>query len=476
MMLMVITFVILTLLTLLALALPLLRQQKGSVVRASYDMQVFRDQLRELERDLERGVLTPDQADAARLEIQRRLLAADTEAREVARHQRSAASGRTQRIATAIGLSVALPVIAFGVYGTLGSPQLPDRPHTERMAELLGLTPEKARTLRSSAETLVKTLKAEPNRQADWISLGQIWGQLGEYTKALNAYEQASLIAPLNADGWASLGEANVQASNGQVMPSARDAFLKALQADRNDPRSRYYMGLAAAQNSDPARAIANWRDLQQDSPPDAPWIRMLRMRISQVAQEAGIPPIAVTPLHPLDTRPVEVASVPPPAAGTPGTDSGGFSSDEQAMVNAMVQRLKDRLATAPEDPEGWARLGKSLSVLKDYSGAVDAYARSVEQDGANGAVRLDYGLALLGQAEAAKAATLPDAFYAQARWMADNAPDEPGGVYLRALAAESHKQTEEARALWTKLASIMPPESPAYQAAQERLKALSGS
>ena len=472
-----IAFVGLTFAVLVMLALPLLRRQNGSVIRAAFDMQVYRDQLRELEKDLERGVVTAEQADAARLEIHRRLLNADAEARAAGTLQ-TGSPGRRQRIFTTIALAVALPIAAFGLYGRLGSPGYPDRPHAERMAEMLGLTPDQAKNLRITAETMTKALQ-DGGKQSDWIALGQTWQQLGEYTKALNAYEQAAGLGPLDAASWASLGEANVMASNGQVMPGAKDSFLKALAQDRDDPRSRYYLGLAAVQGGDAQRGIAIWRDLSQGSPPDAPWMRMLRSRIAQAAQEAGIPPMGISPRHPLDSRPVEVATLPSgPGAAAPIQQQAeqadeGFSPDQKAMIDGMIQRLKDRLATAPQDPEGWARLGKSLGVLKDYDGSVNAYAKAVEQDSGNAGTRLDYGMALLARAETTKAPSLPDAFYEQARWMAVNAPDEPGGLYLRALAAESRKQADEAINLWKKLSSVMPPDSPAYSMAQDRLKAL---
>lgn len=470
-----VAFVGLTFAVLVMLALPLLRRQTGPVIRAAFDMQVYRDQLRELEKDLERGVVTPEQADAARLEIHRRLLAADTEARAVgAGGTDGPAPGRRVRILSTVMLAVLLPVLAFGLYGRLGSPGYPDRPHTERMAEMLGLTPEQAKALRTTAETMVKALNSGSGQQADWIALGQTWQQLGEYTKALNAYEKAAEKGPLDAASWASMGEANVMASNGQVMPGAKEAFLKALAQDRNDPRSRYYLGMAAVQAGDAPRGIAIWRDLSQDSPPDAPWMRMLRSRIAQAAQEAGIPPMGISPRHPLDLRPVETVAIPPAAQPESQTQAEeGFTPDQRAMVDGMIQRLKDRLDANPQDPEGWARLGKSLGVLKDYDGSVNAYAKAVEQDSRNIGTRLDYGMALLARAENAKAPSLPDTFYEQAQWMENNAPDEPGGLYLRALAAESRKQTESAIALWTKLSAAMPPDSPAAMMAQDRLKAL---
>ncbi|MEM1065890.1 MAG: c-type cytochrome biogenesis protein CcmI, partial [Pseudomonadota bacterium] len=44
---------------------------------AAFDVQVYRDQLKEVERDLARGVISESEADQIRIEVSRRLLEAD---------------------------------------------------------------------------------------------------------------------------------------------------------------------------------------------------------------------------------------------------------------------------------------------------------------------------------------------------------------------------------------------------------------
>ena len=97
---------------------------------AAPDLAVYRAQLAELEREPERGGAgaEADRA-AARLEIQRRMLAADSAARAA-----PAARGlgrRNRRIAAAL-LALSVPAGALAVYSGMGSPGLPGRPHAER--------------------------------------------------------------------------------------------------------------------------------------------------------------------------------------------------------------------------------------------------------------------------------------------------------------------------------------------------------
>ena len=76
-MLLALIFTLLAAATLATVALPLLRPAHGIADRGQFDRAVYRDQLKELEREVARGVLSPAEAQSARLEIQRRLLAAE---------------------------------------------------------------------------------------------------------------------------------------------------------------------------------------------------------------------------------------------------------------------------------------------------------------------------------------------------------------------------------------------------------------
>lgn len=94
----------LTALVLLALLRPLASRKAGDKSRAAFDATVYRDQLSEVESDRERGLIGEADAEAARIEIARRLLATDAEERGAHRQQ-----ARTPTRAVAIGLAVILP-------------------------------------------------------------------------------------------------------------------------------------------------------------------------------------------------------------------------------------------------------------------------------------------------------------------------------------------------------------------------------
>src|ERR1700712_345541 len=123
---MILSFILglLAFVALLPIMAPLLRGNRPAASRASFDQAVYRDQLQELDRDIARGLITPADANAARLEIQRRLLAAD---------KLPAAPPRLSR-SPGLALIVFLVIAAgsIGSYLSLGAPALPDEPFSSR--------------------------------------------------------------------------------------------------------------------------------------------------------------------------------------------------------------------------------------------------------------------------------------------------------------------------------------------------------
>lgn len=268
------------------LVVPLVWKRGGATTaRGDHDLAVYKDQLAEVGRDVERGLLTPQQAEGARVEIERRMLsAADAKAEPVAK-----ASGPTRLAIAAI--AVAVPLGSVGVYLSLGSPDLPGQPYAERQAgddRIAGLV-----------DTLAARMEAMPDNAQGWLLLGRSSQALGRHDQAARALSKAIALGVTDVDTLSNLGEALTAAADGSVTADARAAFLRAYRADPTDPRSSFYLGLAALEAGRPDRAIAIWRALEQASPAGAPWLDTLRERIRDAAVEARLDAQAVPPLDP---------------------------------------------------------------------------------------------------------------------------------------------------------------------------------
>ena len=371
-------FALMALAVVVALVWPLLRTPPAPAERAAYDMTVFRDQLAEVDRDLERGVLTIGEADSARLEIQRRMLAASKLAPEQMRSETPA-----MRSLLTAGLAVVVPFAALALYMTVGAPLLPagGRPQAGGDAQVAMLV-----------EKLAAKMKAEPDNPEGWSLLARSYRQMERFADAASAYRNLIRLLPDDAGGYAGLAEASIGAAGGTVSAEAREALIQALRRDRDEPSAKFYLGLERAQAGDAKAALAIWRELTASAPPDAPWMNMVRGQMAQVAQEAGVMPMAVQPRHALDvigdSAPAAAPQPSPqapasqtaadPAAPDVGAIKDRFSAENLEMIQGMVGGLQAKLAANPEDYNGWMLLGRSMTVLKNSAGAKEAYTKAV--------------------------------------------------------------------------------------------------
>ncbi len=345
-------------------------------LRIDYDIVVYRDQLAELEQDIGRGLLTEGQAGAARAEIHRRMLAAeDAELKTLEKPARVA--NRYARLAVIVLIAVGLPVGAVGMYSALGSPQLPGMPYAWRVAN------DPAFIAATSADNLQEQLKSNPN-VAGYQRLGEMYFTAGNYDQAAEATRQAIKLGANDEKIWSELGEAVVMSNGGSVVPEAMQAFVKALAIEPNSERSRFYIGLAEAQIGNGKQAIAIWRDLEQSSPADAPWLSMLREHISVVGKEAGIDPASISPSPPsVETLNAAVGAMSnamntqSPTGASASQATGDNSQDE--MIRNMVTQLAAKMEKSPNDAAGWQFLAHAYSVLGDHAKALDAINHAVQ-------------------------------------------------------------------------------------------------
>jgi cytochrome c-type biogenesis protein CcmH len=405
----------------LALALllaPLLWRRRGPPARDAYNLAVYRDQLAEVERDLGRGLLTAEQAEAARTEIGRRILALDPAHVDIA--------AVSNAPAVAMLAVLLLPLAALVLYWQLGSPTLPDEPLAERHA-----APSDAVAgasghvdISQAIAKLAAHLKTQPEDLTGWLLLGRSDIEIGHYQEAADAYQHAEDLSGHRADIAGDRGEALVLAARGTVTPAAREAFETALKDPENAPRSRYYLALAQMQQGDVAAALKGWRALAADAPKDAAWLPLVRRQIAAAtAQLAGAPEAKKEGAGKEDSgkqdtgKQAEQAPEPgmPSGAAVAAAEqsvAGATPAERQAMIDTMVGRLAARLEQHPDDVEGWSRLGRSYMVLGQPEKAREAYARALKLRPDDAALKQ----ALADASAAARKAAVPAADQGKAR------------------------------------------------------------
>lgn len=338
---------------------PLVRRPGALSARRDHDLRVYRAQLEELARERDRGLLDEREAEAARLELERRMLAADARPREWGGGTPAAPAG--WRVAAVV--VIVLPALAAGLYWRLGSPEQPAAPFASRAEERRQLATAEEDSRLPSVETMIARLEARladhPDDVEGWFRLGQAYALTQQYERAAGAYRRAIAVQDDAAELHAALGEALVMLAGGTIGPEASAAFTRALALDAGDPRARFYAGLALLQGGDRRGALDAWVALLGDTPADAPWQAGLRERAVELAQELGLDPEEVVP------APQAVAAAPPPAS--------------EADARAEVAELEARLAAEPKDYQGWIRVAQLWARLGEPARARDALSRGAD-------------------------------------------------------------------------------------------------
>lgn len=369
---------------LLTIFLPMLRARQDGGTRAGYDMQVYHDQLREVETELARGVLTASEAEASRTEISRRLLAAADEAE---REKPGETAPRGLTVGISLGVLALAVVSTVGIYAVLGMPGMPDQPLADRerlRAEARANRPSQTEMEErfrahldeqgfeppaAPAETLalidrLETVLADRPDDADGHRL--LAGSLSRIGRPFEARAaQQKVIDIMGEDASArdliNLAELSILAANGYVSPQAEDALDAGLRLEPTNPIGRYYAGLTLLQADRADLAYPIWEGLLREGPPDAPWIPAIRADIAEVARLAGLPPPDVPAMN-----------LPGPSAEDMQAAEAMDQEDREAMIAGMVAQLESRLADEGGTPEEWARLISSHAILGNTDHASD--------------------------------------------------------------------------------------------------------
>ncbi len=335
----------------LAILLPAMRDRVAGADDTRFDLEVYQDQLAELERDLSRGVIEKADAEQARAEIGRRILKlADDDGAH--RHVASSKAGRIIMAAAVL----AVPLASWGLYAATGSPELPGQP----LAARLDSSPED-----SSMDVLVARaeahLSANPEDGRGWDVLAPIYYRMGRFNDASIAYRNAIRLLGATAAREAGLGEALAANSGGTITIEAHDALQRALMLEPEHPKALFLIATALAQEGRTEDAAQALRAMEAELPADSPWHEVVANALSTLA---------------------------------PSGDTPSQNADDQAqMIENMVAGLDSRLREEPDNPDGWQRLVHSYVVLGRVEEAHDALQRGLEALGPDSAAGRELAL-----------------------------------------------------------------------------------
>ena len=321
---------------------------------------VYRDQLAEIETERAAGLIGAAEAEAAKVEISRRLLANAAQSENTA-PMTTAPRSATQHGRIALATAAVVPLLTLALYLAYGSPGMPSgslatRTDGRDRAQLAGMIGQVEARLRQA-----------PDDGKGWEVIAPVYLKLGRYADAAAAYANAARLQGESVKLLAGLAEASILAKDGIVTEEARAAYEKVLKIEPGRMEPRFWLAMGKEQDGRLPDALADYTALLNEAPPDAAYRGAVEARIKEVSARMSAP------------RGKEPAKAPtgPTAADLEAAARLSPEQREQ-MVAGMVEGLAQRLKSDGKDLAGWQRLLRAYTVLgrRDDARAALAEAR----------------------------------------------------------------------------------------------------
>ena len=258
-----------------AVVFPLLRKpaETALIGGSEANLQILRDQLVELDADLKNGVLSAEQYEISRSELERRVL--DESQAGGSEIQRSQSVRRW--LAPAVTMFV-LPAAAVALYWQLGSAEgLDVDAYVQQQAS--EITPDKVEQMTARLE---QHLMQNPDDAEGWVMLGRANKALQNFDASARAWERAAELQPGDANVLTDYAEALGLAAQGDLSGEPARLLARALRVDPGQTKALALSGSAAFAGADYEAAIDHWQKLLELSAADQELADALRTGIAE--------------------------------------------------------------------------------------------------------------------------------------------------------------------------------------------------
>lgn len=344
----------------LCVVMPLARNKNELVPDIQLDKALYHARINEIDQDLKLGGISSQQAEAAKSEEGRKLISAAKFEKADKTQSSFVRSVNFYRVIQGVSI-ITIPIISLSVYMFLGSPSIPDQSLASRIsADPVG------QTLEENVARVEAHLAKSPNDASGWAVLAPVYTRMNRFGDAANAWSRVLQLNPKFPQVRSMLAESIMNTTGGIVTKKARDLFIAELKIDPSSAKSRYYIALSLSQEGRFNEAYKSWQLLIEGSNPQAPWLETARKYRDEAMKSAGISPSLKQELPKSE------------ALNGPSKDqvleAQKLSKNERtSMIQSMVDGLAEKLKDDPSDQQGWLRLIRAYSVLKDHKSAMSA-------------------------------------------------------------------------------------------------------
>ena len=328
-----------------------------------YDINIYKDQLNEINKDIDRGVLSKEDYISAKNEISRRILLHKNPDNTTDNNL----TGNSQKfkLFSVIFVSLLIPIVSLNLYFLLGNPTLPNKPFANNISENKALASNSTQpsSIEDSVIQLKKRLAKDQDDIEGWLLLGRSYLVMRNPDQAILAFRKVIKLDPNYKEIYSFIGEALVFKNQGFVSEEAINYFEIALDDNRKNPASRYYLSLAKSQRGNVEGAYKAWLELAKETPPDTPWYPLLQSQLEEAALKLGKDNTKIIG----EKNTINTSG---PTKEDIEAAAEMSSDDRKNMIEGMVENLAERMKKNPNDIKGWEMLARSYRVLGNIKNA----------------------------------------------------------------------------------------------------------
>lgn len=283
--------------------------QQANLEHDAVNITVYRDQLTELENDLRNDILTQEQYDKSKQELQQRMLQdiPDKEKHSISKTKKA------HNIAISIFISLTLPLAAVSLYLAVGEtrgllPQAQLASATKMNQGNNGENSQGHENFSAALESLISRLSTNPNDIEGWVMLGRTYSSMERYTEASNTYAKIVELVPDNPQILSEYARALAMKNQGTLAGKPTELLYQALKIDPQFPPALALAGHAEFEQEHYAQASAHWEKLLASIPSDAPMAKSIRDSIAEAKLLASngtgkLPEHTVAASEPVETN-----------------------------------------------------------------------------------------------------------------------------------------------------------------------------
>ncbi|HEY5074126.1 MAG TPA: c-type cytochrome biogenesis protein CcmI [Pyrinomonadaceae bacterium] len=253
--------------------------------RRAANVLIYKDQFKEMEADLKNGLMSEEQYQQDKEELERRLL------EDVNRpnSDSTAAAPSTRKFAYGVGMAIPIGVIAF--YLIVGNPKVLS-PSLATAGTAPPATqqggPMSDQQIAANVDKLAKRLEQNPNDAQGWLMLARSYTSMERFSEAASAYERATALNGNDAGIWADYGEALAMSNGHRLAGKPTEAINRALQIDPKNQKALALAGSAAFETGDYQKAVDYWQKLLPLLPPGSDIAQTVNDEIAKAKKLAG--------------------------------------------------------------------------------------------------------------------------------------------------------------------------------------------